>query len=225
MELVHARCASSKRGSKRFAKIRDQFVAGSTLRVYTGHFLDPADPPFGILANNGVVASKHVGSLEYQQRKQEELRRDGDWAHPQDSAAFETFLAPLEGKSWVTYIQPLPTESSQPQDIVKYLARYLTGSPVSDARLLSCTDGKVAFTARTGKTQRPAGAARRGDPCPHDNHSTARRGSRHTADERNALDEPAGVRARPCPVCGASPLSNNSAQRDCNRQDKIANQK
>lgn len=81
-----------------------------------------------------------------------ELRLTGDWSHLQDAAEFAAFLAPLETKSWVTYIQPPPTESSQPQDIVKYLARYLTGGPMSDARLVSYTDGMVTFTARTGTT-------------------------------------------------------------------------
>ena len=81
-----------------------------------------------------------------------ELKLEGDWSHLQDKAAFETFLAPMETKSWVTYIQPPPTESSAPSDIVKYLARYLTGGPISDARLVSYEHGKVTFTARTGTT-------------------------------------------------------------------------
>lgn len=74
----------------------------------------------------------------------------GDWAHLQDKAEFEAFLAPLEKTSWVTYIQPPPTEASQPQDIVKYLARYQTGGPISDARLVNYERGRVTFTARTG---------------------------------------------------------------------------
>ena len=81
-----------------------------------------------------------------------ELKLEGEWSHLQDKAAFKTFLSPLQTKSWVTYIQPPPTESSQPADIVKYLARYLTGGPISDARLLSHKHGKVTFTARKGTT-------------------------------------------------------------------------
>ena len=84
--------------------------------------------------------------------RKQELRLEGSWSHLQDKAAFETFLSPMEAKSWVTYIEPPPTESSQPSDIVKYLARYLTGGPISDARLVSYENGKVTFTARTGKT-------------------------------------------------------------------------
>lgn len=81
-----------------------------------------------------------------------ELKLEGDWSHLQDEAAFETFLIPLQSKQWVTYIQPPPTESSEPTDIVKYLARYLTGGPISDARLVSVERGEVTFTARTGTT-------------------------------------------------------------------------
>ena len=82
-----------------------------------------------------------------------ELKLEGDWSDLQDGDAFEAFLKPLEAKSWVTYIQPPPTESSQPADIVKYLARYLTGGPISDHRLVSDTNGQVTFTARAGTTQ------------------------------------------------------------------------
>jgi len=81
-----------------------------------------------------------------------ELKLEGDWSHLQGKAAFDEFLSPLESKSWVTYIQPPPTESSAPSDIVKYLARYLTGGPISDARLMKYEDGRVTFTARTGTT-------------------------------------------------------------------------
>ena len=58
----------------------------------------------------------------------------------------------MEAKTWVTYIEPPPPESSQPSDIVKYLARYLTGGPISDGRMVNYLDGQVTFQARTGKT-------------------------------------------------------------------------
>jgi len=81
-----------------------------------------------------------------------ELKLEGKWAHLQNNVTFEKFLQPLERKSWVTYIQPPPTESSQPQDIVKYLARYLTGGPISDQRLVNYENGRGTFSARKGKT-------------------------------------------------------------------------
>ncbi len=81
-----------------------------------------------------------------------ELRLAGDWSHLRDSAAFEDFLKPLQAQSWVTYIQPPPADTSQPIDVVKYLARYLTGGPVSDYRVVAYDGSDVTFTARTGST-------------------------------------------------------------------------
>ena len=79
------------------------------------------------------------------------LKLEGDWSHLKDAATFETFLAPLEAKSWVTYIEP-PPETSRPEDVVKYLARYLTGGPISDRRLVAYDGRSVTFAARTGTT-------------------------------------------------------------------------
>ncbi|MFM7923449.1 MAG: transposase [Planctomycetaceae bacterium] len=81
----------------------------------------------------------------------EQLRLDGDWAYLRDSESFERYLAPLESQAWVTYIEP-PPETSQPEDVVKYLARYLTGGPISDRRLVSHDGRHVVFTARKGTT-------------------------------------------------------------------------
>ena len=51
-----------------------------------------------------------------------------------DAAAFDDWLKPLEAITWVAYIEPPPTEHSTPEHVVKYLARYLTGGPISDRR-------------------------------------------------------------------------------------------
>ena len=80
-----------------------------------------------------------------------DLKLDGDWLPLRDADRFEEFLRPLESKSWVTYIEPPPT-TSRPEDIVKYLARYLTGGPISDRRLVSYDGRQVVFTARKGTT-------------------------------------------------------------------------
>jgi hypothetical protein len=81
-----------------------------------------------------------------------ELKLDGEWEHLRDTSAFEALLKPLEEKSWVTYIQSPPSEQSQPKHVLKYLARYMTGGPISDRRLVGHTDGMVTFTARKGTT-------------------------------------------------------------------------
>jgi hypothetical protein len=50
----------------------------------------------------------------------------------------------------VAYIEPPPNENCPPELVAKYLARYLTGGPISDRRLVSDEDGFVAFQARVG---------------------------------------------------------------------------
>jgi len=79
-----------------------------------------------------------------------DLKLEGDWEFLQDVAAFEAWLKPLEDVTWVAYIEPPPTKQSTPEHVLKYLARYLTGGPISDRRLISHENGDVTFWARTG---------------------------------------------------------------------------
>ena len=81
-----------------------------------------------------------------------DLKLEGEWAHLRDASAFAAWLKPLEEITWVTYIEPPPTEHASPEHVLKYLARYLTGGPISDRRLISHENGEVTFRARTGKT-------------------------------------------------------------------------
>ena len=45
-----------------------------------------------------------------------------------------------------------PVEDATPEHVLKYLARYLTGGPISDRRLISHENDEVTFWARTGTT-------------------------------------------------------------------------
>ena len=47
----------------------------------------------------------------------------------------EATLSPLEERDWVVFIQPPPRKDSRPEHVVKYLARCMTGGPISDRRL------------------------------------------------------------------------------------------
>lgn len=78
------------------------------------------------------------------------LKLEGEWFRLKSVAAFETWLEPLENVSWVTYIQAPPSKNSSPEHVLKYLARYMTGGPISDRRLTDHKDNHVTFTARTG---------------------------------------------------------------------------
>ena len=77
------------------------------------------------------------------------LKLNGEWAFLRDVAAFGEWLQPLEGKPWVTHIQPPPKDSSA-ENVLKYLARYMTGGPISDRRIVAHENGQVTFTARKG---------------------------------------------------------------------------
>lgn len=82
--------------------------------------------------------------------KNGKLKLNGEWSFLQSKAAFDDWLAPMEQVTWVAYIEPPPNENCPPGLVAKYLARYLTGGPISDRRLVSDEDGLVTFQARVG---------------------------------------------------------------------------
>jgi len=61
--------------------------------------------------------------------------------------------------------------------VLKYLARYLTGGPISDRRLISDGNGHVTFWARTGRT--PGGDRTDRHPCSLPGPEFVRRWSLH----------------------------------------------
>jgi hypothetical protein len=67
----------------------------------------------------------------------------------EDRAALQKLLKEVSECDWVVFIQPPPKASSDPTDVLKYLARYLTGGPISDRRLIEVRDGRVYFWARS----------------------------------------------------------------------------
>ena len=67
--------------------------------------------------------------------RRDKLKLTGEWEFLRQTEEFEVWLEPLEEKTWVTFIQA-PPEHSSPEHVLRYLARYLTGGPISDRRLL-----------------------------------------------------------------------------------------
>jgi len=65
-----------------------------------------------------------------------------------DVAKVNAILREVRACDWVVYIQPPPNDTSDPADVLKYLARYMTGGPISDRRLLEVKDERVHFLAR-----------------------------------------------------------------------------
>jgi hypothetical protein len=66
-----------------------------------------------------------------------------------DLATINTILDAVQASDWVVYIQPPPKDTCDPADVLKYLARYMTGGPISDRRLIEVKDGRVYFGARS----------------------------------------------------------------------------
>jgi Putative transposase/Transposase zinc-binding domain len=77
------------------------------------------------------------------------LKLTGKWSSWKDPAAFSTWLKTFSDCAWVVFIEPPPTEQAQPEHVLKYLARYLTGGPISDHRLIDHQDDEVTFWARS----------------------------------------------------------------------------
>ena len=80
-----------------------------------------------------------------------ELRYGGSLAYLADESAWSSLVAELEEVEWVSHIEAPQGESSDPQHVVRYLTRYLTGGPIGNSRIISADDAKVTFMARTGE--------------------------------------------------------------------------
>ncbi len=85
-------------------------------------------------------------------RERGELKLEGDFRHLQADDAWRALIKELQSVNWVSYIEPPPGEDCGPQSVLKYLARYLTGGPISDSRIVSADEHEVTFLAREGTT-------------------------------------------------------------------------
>lgn len=61
-------------------------------------------------------------------------------------AALEAFLAPAAAKDWVVNIQTPPEYCTGADAALKYLASYVTGSPMGNRRIVAVSDETVTFT-------------------------------------------------------------------------------
>ena len=80
-----------------------------------------------------------------------ELTLGGPLAELADRGRFESFLSDLYKQEWVVYSQPPAHPRQGPDGVLKYLARYVAGAAISDARLIShstASDGSVTFRVK-----------------------------------------------------------------------------
>ncbi len=77
------------------------------------------------------------------------LLLQGVWSELREPEKLKVWLKELEETDWNVFIQGPPNGSSDPQDALKYLTRYMTGGPISNARLVKDEDGRVTILARS----------------------------------------------------------------------------
>ena len=80
-----------------------------------------------------------------------QLQLDGKLASLKGSREWSEFTRSLVQHAWCVFVQPPPSAGSEPRCVLKYLARYMTGGPISDRRLLGCSGKQVTFLARESK--------------------------------------------------------------------------
>ena len=78
----------------------------------------------------------------------DKLRLDGEWSFLRDSAKRDAWLKKLAATDWNVFIEGPPRARGHPEHVLKYLARYMSGGPIADSRLIGDQDGVVTFWAR-----------------------------------------------------------------------------
>lgn len=85
------------------------------------------------------------------------LRLSGPLEPLNSAAGFDRWRATLPGPAWNVYIEPPPKAAgNDPDHLLKYLARYVAGTAISNQRLVSLENGVVTFTVKdrgTGRTE------------------------------------------------------------------------
>jgi hypothetical protein len=84
-------------------------------------------------------------------QKHGKLQLAGELARLNDPAALADHLAKAAPDGYRVYFQHPPSGSDDPQVVLKYLARYVSGGPISDRRIVSHSGGEVTFLARPEK--------------------------------------------------------------------------
>jgi len=90
--------------------------------------------------------------------RSDRLKLTEEWQQLNDSKVLRRWLKSLKETDWNVFIEGPPRGDSDPQQVLKYLTRYMTGGPISDRRIESDEQGKVTFVARSkskGKNKKP----------------------------------------------------------------------
>ena len=82
--------------------------------------------------------------------KRGELKLSGDFQSLKDPVVWQAFMSELQQVTWASFIQPPPQQGQSAKHVLKYLARYLSGGPISDSRILATGKDSVTILARAG---------------------------------------------------------------------------
>ncbi len=77
------------------------------------------------------------------------LKLQDEWAKLHDRRELKAWLDAITESDWNVFIEGPPHGRSRPEHVLKYLARYLTGGPISNRRIIRDEEGRVTFWARS----------------------------------------------------------------------------
>jgi len=77
------------------------------------------------------------------------LRLHEEWSQLHDGRLRRDWLKSLRQFDWNVFISGPPNGKSDPEQVLKYVARYLTGGPIRDARIVGQSHDQVTFSARS----------------------------------------------------------------------------
>jgi hypothetical protein len=95
-----------------------------------------------------VFRRKFLASLRRLVRRGK-LKLEREWSRLLDPSQLTAWLSTMKETDWNVFIEGPPNGRSNPEQVLRYLARYLTGGPISDPRLVRHENGQVTFLARS----------------------------------------------------------------------------
>lgn len=90
--------------------------------------------------------------------RNQRLKLTEEWQQLHDPKILRRWLKSLKATDWNVFIEGPPRGKSDPQQVLKYLTRYMTGGPISNQRIAADEQGMVTFLARSkskGKRKQP----------------------------------------------------------------------
>lgn len=88
-------------------------------------------------------------------QKHDKLTFSGKHEHLNEPAVLSRKLANIAPTGYRVFVQHAPDGCDDPATVVKYLARYVSGGPISDRRIVSAENGNVTFLVRDNQSAAP----------------------------------------------------------------------